>query len=78
MVSRPRQRQFGRGRSIRGDIKPQTSLCSPEGNDYPEGIAVSDQEMDDLNITRDAFHGEWDYTLHPETAPSPIEAVSFG
>ena len=29
MVSRPRQRRFGRDRSSRGRIKPQTSSCSP-------------------------------------------------
>ncbi len=30
-----------------------------------KAIVVSDQQMADLNITRDAFHGEWNYTIHP-------------
>jgi len=35
--------------------------------------------MDTLNITRDAFHGEWNYTIHPaETNTAPVEAVILG
>lgn len=33
--------------------------------EYPTGIKVSDDDMDRLVITTDAFHGEWNYTLHP-------------
>ncbi len=33
--------------------------------EYPTGIKVSDAEMDALLITREAFHGEWNYTLQP-------------
>jgi hypothetical protein len=32
---------------------------------YPTGIKISNQEMHTLPITRDEFHGEWNYTLHP-------------
>lgn len=32
---------------------------------YPTGIKVSDAEMEDLLITREPFHGEWNYTIHP-------------
>ena len=42
-----------------------TVRCELDANDYPKGIVVSDQQMADLNITRDAFHGEWNYTIHP-------------
>ena len=35
--------------------------------------------MDNLNITRDVFHGEWNYTIHPaETITKPVEAIIFG
>ncbi len=34
-------------------------------NRYPTGRKVTDAEMAALNITHDAFHGEWNYTLHP-------------
>jgi hypothetical protein len=26
---------------------------------------VSDEELDAINITREEFHGEWNYTIHP-------------
>jgi len=35
--------------------------------------------MDRLHISRDAFHGEWNYTIHPtETNASQVKAVIFG
>jgi len=33
---------------------------------YEKGIEVSDEEMDALNIKRDKFHGEWNYTIMPQ------------
>ncbi len=35
-------------------------------NTYPTGIKVSDDEMKRLNIARDEFHGEWNYTIRPQ------------
>jgi hypothetical protein len=32
---------------------------------YPTGIVVSDEEMEELNIKRHTFHGEWNYTVSP-------------
>ena len=32
---------------------------------YPTGIKISDQRMNELPLTRDTWHGEWNYTLHP-------------
>jgi transposase len=37
---------------------------------YPLGVEVSDQQMANLPITRHGFHGEWNYTLHPDPARS--------
>ena len=34
---------------------------------YPSGIKVSDQEMETINITRDDFHPEWNYTISPRS-----------
>jgi hypothetical protein len=42
-----------------------TVHCELDTNAYPKGIAVSDDEMDAINITRDDFHGEWNYTIRP-------------
>lgn len=32
---------------------------------YPAGRKVSDQEIAELYLRRDSFHGEWNYTIHP-------------
>jgi transposase len=32
---------------------------------YPAGIKVSDQEMAQLNMKKEPFHGEWNYTISP-------------
>jgi|SRR3989338_4210859 len=37
---------------------------------YPTKIKVSDEEMNALNITRDVFHGEWNYTIKPQRQES--------
>jgi hypothetical protein len=44
------------GLKVRAEIDP---------NPYPKGRKITDAEMAALNITRDQFHGEWNYTLHP-------------
>ena len=49
--------------------RTQTGLtvrCELDRARYPKGIAVSDAEFAAINITRDAFHGEWNYTIHPQ------------
>ncbi len=35
---------------------------------YPAGINVTDEEMATLHIERDAFPGEWNYTILPHAA----------
>ena len=42
-----------------------TVRCELDENLYPAGIKVSDEEMAELNILRDDFHGEWNYTIKP-------------
>ncbi|GLL08829.1 ISAzo13 family transposase [Dactylosporangium matsuzakiense] len=37
--------------------------------DYPTGIQISDARMAALPIARHTFHGDWNYTLHPQTGP---------
>jgi hypothetical protein len=34
-------------------------------NKYPKGVKVSDATFDSLNLTRHAFHGDWNYTISP-------------
>ena len=40
-------------------------LCELDTNKYLKAIVVSDAEMQSLDIQRDAFHGEWNYTIAP-------------
>ena len=39
--------------------------CELDRNSYPSGIKVSKKDMEGINLQRDAFHGEWNYTLLP-------------
>ena len=36
--------------------------------EYVKGIEVSDEEMENLNLVRDKFHGEWNYIIKPLTS----------
>jgi len=44
--------------------------CELNENIYPASVKVSDAEIEAVNLTRHAFHGEWNYTISP-TAPIP-------
>jgi transposase len=33
---------------------------------YPTGRKVSEEELAELNLVRDAFHGDWNYTIKPQ------------
>lgn len=35
-------------------------------NNYPTGIKISDEEMEQINILRNDFHGDWNYTIKPQ------------
>jgi transposase len=39
--------------------------CELDPNTYPAGVKVSDAELDAVNLHRDEFHGEWNYTIKP-------------
>jgi Rhodopirellula transposase DDE domain len=39
-------------------------------NTYEAGLKVSDQELAELALERDEFHGEWNYPLHPREKPA--------
>jgi hypothetical protein len=48
-----------------------TITCDIDRGHYPKGIAVTDAEMAALNIHRDPFHGEWNYTISPQQNAPP-------
>jgi hypothetical protein len=39
--------------------------CVLDRKNYPPKIEVTDEEMASIKITRDDFHGEWNYTISP-------------
>jgi len=54
--------------------RTQTGLvvrCRLDEAEYPKGIVVSDDELAAVNISRDEFHGEWNYTIAPRSLKSP-------
>ena len=46
----------------KGGLEVKSALDS---NLYPDKIRISDQQMAELRLKRDAFHGDWNYRLLP-------------
>ena len=44
------------GLKVHAELNPQN---------YPAGIKVSDQQLDQVKIRRDKFHGDWNYEIQP-------------
>ena len=42
--------------------------CEIDPNIYPKGIKVTDKELKAVNLLKDSFHGEWNYTINPNIA----------
>jgi len=41
--------------------------CDLDTQKYPTGVVVTDEELAQVNLKRDDFHGEWNYTISPRT-----------
>jgi hypothetical protein len=41
-------------------------ICVEDGNRYELGTKVIDEELTELNITGDSFHGDWNYAFSPK------------
>lgn len=48
--------------TTRNGLKVRAELDSKQ---YPKGIKVTDEEFAGIHISRDDFHGEWNYTIMP-------------
>jgi len=51
-----------------GNTKTRAGLhikAELDENHYPRGIKVTDEQLAAVHITRDEFHGEWNYTIQP-------------
>jgi len=42
-----------------------TVKCELDTNKYPKGIKITDEELRQVKIIRDGFHGEWNYAIQP-------------
>lgn len=42
-------------------------MAKKEDKEYKKGIKISDDEMKKLNLKKHKFHGEWNYTIKPES-----------
>ncbi len=62
-----------------GNVTTETGLtCTAvlDENSYPTGLEISDQrmrELEDRQLTRHQFHGEWNYTLAAAPRPAAPE-----
>jgi len=45
--------------------KGLTVQCELDEAKYPAGQKISKAEMDSVKLERHAFHGDWNYTIHP-------------
>ena len=42
-----------------------TVKCVIDYNEYKKGIEVSDEELEKVNLVKDDFHGDWNYSIVP-------------
>lgn len=49
--------------------KTRTGLeveCELDTDKYETGISIKDEQMEQINMIRSSFHGEWNYYIHPQ------------
>jgi transposase len=54
------------GLTVHAELDPGT---------YPAGIKISKAELDALPLARHDWHGDWNYTLHPQRPAQPAAAT---
>jgi hypothetical protein len=45
--------------------KGLTVKCQLDENQYTKGIVITDEQFKKINLTKNEFHGEWNYTIKP-------------
>jgi hypothetical protein len=45
--------------------------CEIDPGQYPKGQKITNAQMESLNLKRDQFHGDWNYTLYPRKHLKP-------
>ena len=49
-------------------IVPRFGKVLVDHNEYPKGVKVSDEELNEMNISQEEWHGEWNYVIKPKNA----------
>lgn len=60
--------------SLIGSTKTETGLtvrCELDPREYAAGVVVSDNELEQVRLTRHEFHGDWNYTIEPQVSTGP-------
>lgn len=60
-------------------VRTRTGLrveAALDEGDYPTGVAISKQRFAALPLQRHPVHGDWNYTLHPESSPTEPAPVA--
>jgi transposase len=52
-----------------------TVTALKDSQSYPTGLKVTDEEIASLHLLKDAFHGEWNYTILPQTSPAAGQLI---
>ena len=55
-----------------GSTKTETGLkvkCNIDSAQYPIGLKISNEQMEQLRVHPNDFHGEWNYTITPRKRP---------
>ena len=52
-----------------------TVTARKDSHFYPTGKKVTDEELAALHLFRNAFHGEWNYTILPQPEPSSGQLI---
>jgi hypothetical protein len=56
--------------SLIGSTRTRTGLqirARLDTNGYEQGIKVSDEELESVQLKKDKFHGDWNYTIEPHS-----------
>ena len=43
--------------------------CELDERNYPKGIEVTDEELASVDLRRDSFHGDWNYSIRRHAKP---------
>ena len=59
-----------------GSTKTEEGLkirCELDTKTYPKGIKVPDVQLGKVKLKKHKFHGDWNYTIHPNKTKKPAK-----